>query len=488
MKTEKHRRWKNVGGNESSKPAMSFWPQSLEDLQEIIALAEQSETTVRAIGASHSWSDIAKTEDYLIYTNRLNRILDLEAYSLQSDLAFQKERLIWVQCGITVREMNQALDARGLALINLGGFDGQTICGMTSTSTHGSGIAFGPLSDFIKSIEIVVNQGKVYRIEPSPPSGNTLTNPKDYRRTHPDPARHELIQDDQWFQAVTVGMGCMGLIYSVVLEVREAFMLKETRTLTTWSQVKEVLKNGAIYQTPDHYELLLNPYLVDGQNRCLITSRVETNKPGDPERSIYIKYRAALDVSALWVKILSWLWPSKIKETLNTAISALQDDDYTARSHKVFHIGEANDIMVISSEFAVPLDQDAYLAAIDRLLNVAELLGKEENLYLTVPLAVRFVKATAALLSPMHARDTCMLEVIALADVKRSKRIMERIEEALAAHSVRPHWGQLNHVTPARMLEMYGAAYGSWLEIERKLNPRGTFASPFSRRVGIDPP
>ena len=488
MKTEKHRRWRNVGGTESSKPAISFWPESLEDIREIIALAEQNQVSVRAAGSSHSWSDVAKTDDYLVYTDRLNRILDLEAYLLRNELPFRKEHLVHVQCGIPIRELNRALDRQGLALINLGGFDGQTICGLTSTSTHGSGIAFGPLCDFIKSLELVADQAKVYRIEPSVASGNTLTDPGAFRQAHPDASRFELIQDDQWFNAAAVGMGCLGVIYSVVLEVREAFLLKETRTLTTWTRVKEALRNGAVYRTPEHYELLLNPYSVDGQYRCLITTRVETTTPGNRDRSIFIKYRAVLDVSALWVKVLAWLWPSKIKETLNAAIAALQDDDYTDKSYKVFHIGEANDILAISSEFAVPVDQDAYIAAIDRLLAVAEQMGEEKNLYLTVPLAVRFVKATSALLSPMNRRDTCMLEVIALADVKRSRRIMERIEEALAAHAVRPHWGQINHLTPGRVLEMYGNSYGQWQEIHRKLNTRGTFSGPFSRRVGIDPP
>lgn len=487
MRTEQHRRWRNVGGNQSSRPTLSFWPESLEDLIGTVTQAESNGATVRAIGSSHSWSDVAKTEDYLVYTDKLDRILDLEGYHLRPDLPFRRDRLVHVECGITIRELNRALDARGLALINLGGFDGQTVCGVTSTSTHGSGIAFGPLCDFIKSIQIVGDAGKVFRIEPAPASGQALTDPVAFRNAHPDPARFELVQDDQWFNAVVVGMGCLGLIYSVVIEVREAFLLKETRTLTTWSEVKRALSPWGLYQTPEHYELLLNPYSVDGENRCLITTRVETTTPGNRERSIYIKYQAVLELSAWWVKFLSWFWPSKIKETLNTAVEALRDDDFTDKSYRVFHIGEANDIPAISSEFAVPVEHDAYLAAIDRLIAVAAQVGKEEKLYLTVPVAVRFVKSTRAFLSPMNGRDTCMLEVIALAGVKNSERIMERIERALESFQVRPHWGQINHISKERLLPMYGDSYTQWQTVHRQINTRGTFASPFSRRVGIDP-
>jgi hypothetical protein len=183
-------------------------------------------------------------------------------------------------------------------------------------------------------MEVVGDNGKLFRIEPSAASGKTLTDAAAYSKAHPNTSKFELIQDDQWFDAAVVGMGCLGMIYSVVLGVRPAFLLKETRTLTTWSQVKAALQGGAIYRTPDHYELLLNPYVMDGQNRCLITTRVETQTRGDRERSIYIKYRAVLDVSALLVRFLAWFWPSKIKATLNTAIEALRDDDYTECSER----------------------------------------------------------------------------------------------------------------------------------------------------------
>ena len=63
--------------------------------------------------------------------------------------------------------MNAYLDGRGLALSNMGGYDHQTIAGVISTSTHGSGITFGPLNDFVRSLDIVAAGGVVYRIEPS---------------------------------------------------------------------------------------------------------------------------------------------------------------------------------------------------------------------------------------------------------------------------------------------------------------------------------
>jgi len=488
MRIEERVPWWNVGRNQSATPKLSFWPESIDDLQEIVKRAEGDGTTVRAVGSAHSWSDVAKTDDFLVHTDQMKRVGQVDDYQLRAELPFPRAHLVQVECGLTVRELNDILDERGLALFNMGGFDGQAICGATSTSTHGSGISFSPMCDFIRSMELVGNEGKVFRIEPSVASGRALTDAAAYAKAYPDANRHVLVQDDQWFNAAIVSMGCLGLIHSVVLEVRSAFLLKETRTATNWSELKASLQDGGIRRTAEHYELVISPYSLFGHNRCLVTSRSETQTPGDRERAIFVRYRALLEISAWWLRFLARFWPRKIRLLLNTAIDFLTDDDYTDKSFKVLNLGDANLIPVLSMELGVPVEGDRYLDAIDRVLVVAEELAREEHLYMTVPLGVRFVRATQALLSPMHKRDTCMIEIVTLAGVKGYERIMERMERELQPFGARPHWAKLNHVTHERLLAMYGTSYPQWREVHDVLNARGTFSGPFSRRVGLGQP
>lgn len=409
-------------------------------------------------------------------------MLDLDGYHLAATLPVPRRLLVRVESGITIRTLNAALDGHGLALINLGGYDGQTICGVTSTSTHGSGITFLPLCDFIRSMEVVSGGGKVWRIEPA---DGALTDAAAYAAAFPDRGTHELVQDDDVFHAALVGMGSLGIVYSVVLEVRDRFLLKETRELTTWKEAKHILREGRVYLTAEHFELLLNPYRIDGEHRCLITTRVETTTPGNRERSIYLKYKALLDVSAWWVGVLARVWPSKIRNTLDSAIAALQDDEFTDQSFKVFHIGEANEIRVLSAEYAVPVANDTWIDAIDTLIETAERIAREHRRYLTVPVAVRFVKGTRALLSPMHGRDTCMLEVIGLRTVGATASILHEIEHALAPYAMRPHWGQFNHLTADRVRALYGDNLDRWKTARQRLDPSRTFSSHFTRRLGL---
>ena len=484
MRSELRTTWKNWAGNQSVTPERSYWPESLDDIVTIVREAGQRGENVRAVGSGHSWSDVAVTSGTLVYPQELTRVLDLDSYQLLAALPVPRGRLVRVESGITIRALNAALDARGLALINLGGYDGQTICGVTSTSTHGSGITFLPLCDFIRSMEIVAGGGKVWRIEPSVSSGEAITDAAAFAAAFPDRDTHELVQDDDTFHAALVAMGSFGIVYSVVLEVRNRFLLKETREMTTWKQAKHILGEGRVYLTAEHFELLLNPYRIDGEHRCLITTRVETQIPGNRERSIYLKYKALLDVSAWWVAVLARVWPTKIRDTLDSAIAALRDDDFTDQSFKVFHIGEANEIRVLSAEYAVPVADDTWIAAIDTLIDTAERVARERKQYLTVPVAVRFVKGTRALLSPMHGRDTCMLEVIGLRSVGATASILHDIERALAAHAMRPHWGQLNQLTAERVRALYGDSFDRWNTARQRLDAAGTFANDFTRRIG----
>ena len=145
--------WHNHTGNQRCEPRGIERPSSLEELVALVRRAEAEGTTVRAVGAGHSWSDAALTDGYLVLPDRLGGIVDVDG------------RLVRVLGGTHLRDLNAALDARGLALPHMGGYDEQTIAGVVSTSTHGSGLNWGPFPDFVRSLELVVAGGEVVRIE-----------------------------------------------------------------------------------------------------------------------------------------------------------------------------------------------------------------------------------------------------------------------------------------------------------------------------------
>lgn len=486
--------WKNDAGNQESEPLRAYEPESAEEIVRVVQAARRVGVRVRAVGSGHSWSDVAVSEGFLVRPDGLDRVLTLDADLLRPDV--DTSAMVQIESGVRLRELNEKLWNRGLALPNMGGYDGQTMVGAISTSTHGSGISFGPLNEMVRSIELVTASGRLVRVEPA----GGITDPAKYRRRYPDEEARGLVQDDTTFHAVLVGMGCMGVIYSLILQVREAFHLKEVRTLSTWSEVKRELRDGVLHD-PDsqHYEVLINLHRVGADNRCVVTRRNEISaeeaealKGADRRRPLVAELPGFLQrilgtLSGGFLKAHPKLTPQSIDDVLEGLV-----DTYGDRSYRVFNIGTANYVRVVSAEYALPLEGDVYLDAIDALIEEAGKVARLGVQYTTAPVSIRFVKASPALLSMMHGRDTCMVEVFLLWDTQGLFEILNRYEDVLYAFDVRPHWGQFNRVSGALAARAYGRAeLEAWQHAREELNRvdgtpgHGMFDNPFTKRLGL---
>jgi FAD/FMN-containing dehydrogenase len=480
MKVGYRKTWKNHTGNQSIQPLRLCVPETLDDVVQLVKEAEELGCTVRAVGSGHSWSDVALTSGFLVDTSALSRVLDLELGLFRSGI--DSAALVYPEGGIPLRALNDYLDSRGLALSNMGGYDAQTVAGVISTATHGSGITFGPIADSIRSLDLVAGGGRVFRIEPT----DGPTDPAAFAARYPG---RILKQDDDWFHTVSVGMGCTGIIYAAVIAVEPKFWLKEVRVLRTWSEVAADLRSGKLLRDNRHCEVYFNPYLVEGEHRCVITTRNPVPPPqrlpkDKLERHPLTEIAATLPLVHRIVHFLfDWL-PRITPEIINNALESLVDDGYTNVSYKVFNIGAANKMPAYSMEIGVPIDRA--VDALERIQQIAEQHRKVGDVYHTSPISLRFVKASPAFMSMMHGRDTMMIELIMMTETKGGFELLGAHEEALSELGGRPHWGQVNYLAGGHELirSMY-PRFDTWLDVVRQLDPRGTFESPFTKRVGI---
>jgi L-gulono-1,4-lactone dehydrogenase len=458
------RRWRNVAKNQSMEPLRIYAPGRLEDLVWLVGEAQRKQVSIRAVGSGHSWSDAALTEGMLVLPDKLRRPLAYEP------------GLARVQSGMRIRELNEWLHSHGAALPNMGGFDGQTIAGVISTSTHGSGIEFGPLSDLVRSIDIVAAGGRVYRIEPE--SGPTETAPRGY----------ELIKDDFTFECARVGIGCLGLIYSVAIDVIDSYLLTEKRVRSTWEEERDRIQAGI--HGHRHYELYLNPHPSrDGSHLCMVTTRVIAHKlpwwgSSKRRRRLRVELLSRLPGMGTALNLVMGLAPRLTPFLLGLTLKALTDDSFTNRSYRVLNIGAANYLPADSAEIGVPITNA--IEAIEEVIRVAARQREMGDVYHSAPIALRFVKRSNAPMSMMHGRDTMMIELILVSRTKGGEELLAAYEEALYALGGRPHWGQINTLAGGhRLLEEMYDEYPRWLEVHRRLNYSGVFNSPFSKRVGI---
>jgi hypothetical protein len=479
---ETRKTWRNHLGNQSVDPLRIYTPRSIDDVVAIVRAAEEAGVTTRAVGSGHSWSDVALTDGFLIKTNGLARVPTTEPEFLAP--AWQGRSVVRAEAGIRIKELNRHLDGVGLALQQMGGYDHQTIAGVMSTSTHGSGTTYGPLNDNVHSLDVVASGGRVLRVE----RAGGPTNRAAFESHHG--ARRTLIQDDDVFDAVNVGMGCMGVVCTALIEVEPKFYLREVREMHPWAKVRADLEDGAVLDDNEHYELVFSPYERKHEYPCLVTTRNRVadprNRPWDKRmRSWLVEAAAKLPFTPRLLNLVLHLKPDLAPFLLENAMKALVKDEYDELSYKVFNIGNANLVPAYSAEIGIPMD-GRHIEAVERVFEVANRQRRLGKVFQSSPIALRFVRQSPAYLSMMHGHDTMMMELIQLRGNDGGYEMLGAYEEALYALGGRPHWGQINTLTGSHgLVESMYPRYADWQRVHRDLNASGVFDSPFSKRVGI---
>lgn len=529
----------NHGGNVKWNPKVAFRPgrdiEQLADVMKWVARNMPPGTKIKAGGSRHSWSPAAATDSVYIHPEQM-RFIELAGSnpveSVKASLpAQQKNHLVRVGAGTTIREINATLWAKGLALPALGGYDGQTIAGVLPTGTHGSVLARGPLAETMKSVDLVKPNGDKVRIEPK----DGPTDAAEFARTHPG---WTLLQDDKTFDASLINMGTLGVVHSYMLEVRDKFYLNEVRTPTTGKAAADVLKGGNIcnlmqngtkppqptartfgngHPVPAfHLELLWNPH----SDKMAITSRHEVSAEehaklskkepfdmGRPTRDIVRTITADGKFSRPQVgtalteffrepiatihDVALKLAPGVASKMVDAALDSLNDGQYVQRSYNVFNIGDgANHVPAQSATLSVPLRGDMYLKALDIMRDTATKFSKENNQWQTGPISVRFVKGSRASLG--DPEDVAKFEIIFSGngpeDQKLAQQLTNKYYDALKAQlgsDVRFHWGQIAPANAQSKKELQAAypRFGEFDAIRRSFDPEGRMLNPWQQKM-----
>lgn len=501
--------WNNAVQLDGVDPEQQRTPTSLSELIRVIKEAEANHKGVRMTGSGHSFSDVAFSEQYLLSPLQLNRVLPLDRTKLRAEFK-QDKNLVRVESGIRLHELNAWLFRNELALSNMGGWDAQTIVGAAMTGTHGSGIGYGPIASQIVSIELVGTGGEVYKIEPK--SGITdPANPTLWLSTPEGPVAARLIVDDETFYAAAVSMGCMGVVYAVVLRVEPRFWLKETRVRSTWGElskpggfISRVLSHAKLDDgdgpDPDYYELYFNPYPSragdpPASHRCLLTRRYKLQeKPAQLTLDDRLRgkvgsdaQRTAAELTDKGARLVEFVnaHPDQASKVIDDSLAVLEDDSYINASYNVFNLGPANLLRAYAVELGFDVTQT--VAAAERLMVMAQGFAQKGWMHSSPP-SLRFVKQSPCQLAMMYGRDTVMMELGMLVGANGADDLLKTYETQMAKEfHARPHWGLdlkvLSNFDQVRAL--YPDSADRWLQVYKAMNAKGTFNAPFTDRLGI---
>ena len=280
----------------------------------------------------------------------------------------------------------------------MGSYDGQTLAGVISTSTHGSGITLGSFPSAVEALIIMKADGHLVQIEPA----NGITDPAKFALHGGD---LQLIQDDKFFHAAVVGVGCMGIIYAVLLRVRRQFWLSETITLHKWTDLRARL--DGLIRAHGYVEVIINPHLLNGDNTCMLTLRDEVPKPTVPSppkpfRNLFSQLIANLPGAGDFLDALVIARPTIVPKLVEEALNDLVDPNpYIGPSYELLSVGAINTFPAVSSELGV--DLDVHVDAIAAVLAIA-VEARTEDTYHCGVINVRYVAPSPGLLVCSRAK------------------------------------------------------------------------------------
>ena len=102
--------WRNWAGNQRSCPVRIERPTSESEVVDLVRRAIADDLRVRVVGAGHSFTAVARTDDVLVSLDDLVGLLGVDDHTGR----------VTVRAGTRLCDLNPELDIRGLAMPNLG--------------------------------------------------------------------------------------------------------------------------------------------------------------------------------------------------------------------------------------------------------------------------------------------------------------------------------------------------------------------------------
>ena len=478
--------------SDGSRPNEHVWRAGLCALQQIVRDAEAQGRRVRALGGAWSLSDAATTNDFMLNTKPLNCIdVGLSPKSLAPNFAGTKEHLVFTQCGASVLELNQVLEASGVALPTTGASNGQTIAGAVATGTHGSAHQVGGMQEFVVGLHLVCEGGKHYWLE---------------RASRPVVSASfvallgaELLRDDDVFDAALVSFGSFGIVHALLLEVCPLYVLERHVRRHAFAEVEHALAtldvsalglaHGA--SLPFHFEVVINPYELASGQGAYVRSLYKLPRPA-PDLAPPPALQTRSDQGDDLLGVLGVLTDA-VPAAIPSAVGTLASQQMKPVSFSIATPGQTFGTTgirgdVLSMELSVaPADVVAVVRCVAQVAREHTFAGL---------IAVRYVKASRALLA--FTQDCIASPIVATVELPcvgsaRTLEAFDRIWDALDRAGIRHalHWGQCLPGTygAARLRQLYGDRVDRWLAARHRLLPsaagRRRFANGFLERLGL---
>ncbi len=408
----------NWAGNYTYSAARLHHPETVEQVQELVI----RHSKLKALGARHSFNTIADSSEDLISLEHFDQVVGID----------RERRTVTVGAGIRYGQLCQQLHREGYALHNMASLPHISVAGACATATHGSGDSNGNLATAVAALEMVTANGEVVMLS---------------REQH-----------GEQFQGAVVGLGGLGVITKLTLDVVPTFDMRQV-----------VYENLPVAQLEDNFDAIVS---------SAYSVSLFTDWRGARFNQVWLKRRGIGDAA-------SALEPSFYAATLAPGhlhpIAELSAEPCTEQmgAHGPWHerlphfridnmpsSGEE-----LQTEYFVPRQH-----AVAALRAVAQL--HEQVAPLLLISEVRTIAADTLWMSPCYKQACVAIHFTWKKDWPAVSKLLPLIEEQLAPFDARPHWGKLFTMPPARLQSLY-KKLPEFQQLLSSYDPQGKFRNAF---------
>lgn len=428
-------KWTNWSRNIHAQLDYLHSPKSVDGVQSIIDSCRIRGTTLRAVGASHSFSQVAQADKDALSLQNLRGLISYDMDAMEARL--------WA--GTYLYEAAPILESIGMAFENMGDIQQQTIAGAICTGTHGSGIQFGSLSDQVIAWTWIDGKGQI----------------RQHRRG-----------EDDLSKALSVSLGLLGVIIDVTikavplysLEV-ESFKQNFQEALSNWSKDIQLNRHLEWFYFPG-----VEAVQVKKTNKVSIIKQTKQSKIED-----FIKDGI---IETVGFKVISEA--CRLKPFLSRKLTAFSANNIPTGSKKGLYyemLTTPRLVKFTEVEYAVPLRK--FEEAMEEIHNFL----KAHPFFVHFPIECRVTAGENGFLSPTQGEETAFLAFHMYKGMDNTP-YFKWVHNMMTKYGGRPHFGKMNDLTEKKLKALY-PNLDLFLKYREQNDPTNVFLSDYMKNLFI---
>ncbi len=412
---------KNWAGNLEYSTENLYPANSLGQIREFV----KKQSRLKVLGTRHCFNNIADSKYNFLSLKPMDKVVALDP----------RAHTVTVEAGMSYGQLCPYLDSKGFALHNLASLPHISIAGACTTATHGSGVKNGNLATAASALEIVTADGELIKLSRQ--------------------------NDGETFRGAVVGLGALGVIAKVTLDIQPTFMMRQY-----------VYENLPLAQLKEHFDAiessaysvsLFTDWQKQRLNEVWIKSRVEAGHAFDATPEFFGAKLATRNLHPI----------AELSAENCTEQMGVPGPWYERLPH--FRMGFTPSAgKELQSEYFVPREH-----ALEAILAV-ERLRDQVTPHLMIS-EIRAIAADDLWMSPCYKQACITLHFTWKQDWPAVSKLLPVIEKELAPFNARPHWGKLFTTSPATLKSIY-TKLPEFVQLSKKYDPQGKFRNEFLER------